>query len=73
MPSNRTFRFNIFPAATMLLLWTGLHSQTLGQGVDAVTDFSLIDVNASSASQGSFISPRDYLEQVSGWYFSHTT
>ncbi len=32
-------------------------------------DFELIDVNPNSATYNQGISPRDYLEQVSGWYF----
>jgi hypothetical protein len=42
-------------------------------GPDVVTDFSLEDVNKTSASYGDSISPRDLLEQVSGWYFGHST
>ena len=36
-------------------------------------DFQLEDVNASSATAGQQVSPRDYLEKVSGWYFGHST
>ncbi len=36
-------------------------------------DFSLEDVNATSATFGQVVSPRDHLEQVSGWYFGHST
>ncbi|MCA9248364.1 MAG: hypothetical protein KDA42_14660 [Planctomycetales bacterium] len=36
-------------------------------------NFSLVDVNTASASEGQSISPRDYLETVSGWYFGHST
>jgi hypothetical protein len=36
-------------------------------------DFSLEDVNATSERFGEMVSPRDYLEQVSGWYFGHST
>jgi hypothetical protein len=32
-------------------------------------DFSLQDVNATSPTAGTQVSPRDYLEQVSGWFF----
>mgnify|MGYP003329007639 FL=1 len=44
-------------------------------GVDtaAVPDFSLEDLNPGSVRYGEMISPRDYLEQVSGWYFIHST
>jgi hypothetical protein len=36
-------------------------------------DFSLMDVNATSASYQQQVSPRDYLQQVSAWYFGHAT
>lgn len=36
-------------------------------------DFSLTDVNPNSPTSGQAVSPRDYLEQVSAWYFAHST
>lgn len=36
-------------------------------------DFTLPDVNPNSPRFGQEVSPRDYLEQVSGWYFGHAT
>ncbi len=38
-----------------------------------VTDFSLIDVNATSSTYLQPVSPRDYLEQISAWYFGNAT
>jgi hypothetical protein len=38
-----------------------------------VPDFSLRDVNPNSATTNSDISPRDYLQTVSAWYFGHAT
>jgi hypothetical protein len=38
-----------------------------------VTDFLLDDVNPNSARSGDAVSPRDYLGDVSGWYFIHST
>jgi hypothetical protein len=38
-----------------------------------LADFSLADVNETSPSFGQPVSPRDYLERVSGWYFGHAT
>lgn len=43
-----------------------------GEG-ELVPDFSLLDVNATSSRFNQSISPRDYLGQVSGWYFGHAT
>lgn len=42
-------------------------------GPEALPDFSAPDVNPNSAHFGEVISPRDYLEQVSAWYFGHST
>lgn len=38
-----------------------------------VADFLLVDENPGSPTYGLALSPRDYLEQVSGWYFIHAT
>jgi hypothetical protein len=40
---------------------------------DLVPDFSVLDVNPASPTADQPVSPRDYLEQVSGWYFGHAT
>ena len=42
-------------------------------GVDALPDFSAPDVNAASARFQQDVSPSDYLQQVSAWYFGHST
>jgi hypothetical protein len=44
-----------------------------GVGSDAQPDFHLTDVNTSSSTSGQAVSPRDYLEQVSAWYFGRAT
>lgn len=36
-------------------------------------DFSLLDENPASATHAQLVSPRDYLGQVSAWYFGHST
>jgi hypothetical protein len=44
----------------------------LGEGEAApMPDFTLTDVNAGSPTANQGVSPRDYLEQVSGWYFGN--
>ena len=43
------------------------------QHADAIFDFSLTDVNTTSATFDMPVSPRDYLGKVSGWYFGHAT
>lgn len=40
---------------------------------EPVADFSVVDVNPSSASYDQPVSPRDYLQTVSGWYFGNAT
>lgn len=42
-----------------------------GPGANALPDFLLADLNPNSARYGELVSPRDYLEEVSGWYFIH--
>ena len=42
-------------------------------GPNALPDFSLPDVNHTSPTASEMVSPRDYLEKVSGWYFTHST
>ncbi len=41
----------------------------LSWAVEPVPDFHLKDVNPKSNRQAGFVSPRDYLFQVSGYYF----
>jgi len=40
---------------------------------DALPDFSLPDVNANSTRYQETVSPRDYLGQISAWYFGQAT
>lgn len=40
---------------------------------NAVPDFALPDLNPGSPRYTETVSPRDYLGQVSGWYFIHAT
>jgi hypothetical protein len=39
-----------------------------GEG-SPIADFALDDVNATSPTGGQQVSPRDFVGQVSGWYF----
>jgi hypothetical protein len=43
-----------------------------GEG-DPRPAFQLEDVNPASPRFGESVSPRDYLSQVSAWYFGHST
>ena len=40
---------------------------------EALPDFKVIDVNAASPRFGQAVSPRDYLGEVSAWYFGQST
>lgn len=42
-------------------------------GENPMPDFSLVDVNPNSLLYNVPVSPRDYLQKVSGWYFGHAT
>lgn len=44
-----------------------------GGGAGVVADFQLLDVNPTSHSYNTLVSPRDYLHQVSAWYFGTAT
>ena len=53
---------------TQQLVTVGLSSALL-----LIPDFSLADLNPTSASAGLQVSPRDYLTGVSAWYFGDST
>ena len=40
---------------------------------DQVNQFSLEDLNPTSATMGQQISPADFQGQISAWYFGHST
>jgi hypothetical protein len=40
---------------------------------EQVPDFHLMDVNPNSATFNREISPRNYMGQISAWYFGHAT
>ncbi len=45
-----------------------------GEGVGEIAaDFSLVDLNPTSHTYNQPISPRDYLNGASLWYFAHAT
>jgi hypothetical protein len=35
--------------------------------------FSLVDVNPASSTYNQSVSPRDYLQRTTAWYFGHAT
>jgi hypothetical protein len=40
---------------------------------EAAPNFALLDVNETSPTFEQGVSPRDYLQKVSAWYFGHAT
>jgi hypothetical protein len=40
---------------------------------DAVPDFSILDINPDSPRYDEMVSPRDYVGQISAYYFGHAT
>lgn len=44
-----------------------------GVGDQPLPDFSLVDTNPTSPYSGEAVSPRQFLQQVSGWYFTHAS
>ena len=52
---------------------TDIDTGTSEPGPNAVPDFLLADINPNSSTMGQNVSPRDYLQQISGWYFIKAT
>ncbi|MHC4176190.1 MAG: hypothetical protein ACYSWU_01715 [Planctomycetota bacterium] len=40
---------------------------------EIMPNFALVDTNSTSSTYGQLVSPRNYLQQVSAWYFGHAT
>ena len=66
-------------ASSVLFLTPGCGDDEMGpsQPVDPTGEvapaFDLTDANPNSGTYDQTVSPRDYLLQVSAWYFSHST
>jgi hypothetical protein len=52
-----------------MLLFTSLLAMATPAAAEPVPDFKLPDINPNSMRHQSPVSPRDYLLQVSGFYF----
>ena len=61
------------PTPRWLPLAAGALVAACGPSLEPAPDFTLSDVNSSSARYGEDVSPRDYLGRVSAWYFGHAT
>jgi len=75
---HRRILRSLLPVLTMAVLVAACSDDNpaapgggLPEGV--VPDFSIADVNPTSASYDQAVSPRDHLQKVSAWYFGHAT
>ena len=60
-------------ASSLAVLSVPSASPSVAASGGMMPDFALEDVNATSSTFGQLVSPRDYLRQVSGWYFGTAT
>ena len=77
MRRSLTYRRTLLPALLLAAGSVGCGQDStqgppLGAGQEAPA-FSVVDVNPTSPRSGEMVSPRDYLERVSAWYFGHAT
>jgi hypothetical protein len=54
-------------------LLVGCADEKKGKGDGLAPEFKLEDVNATSATFGQKVGPRDYMGEASAWYFGHST
>lgn len=55
------------PLWILFIAWLG---SVAAEAAEVVPDFRLADVNTNSTRKAGIVSPRDYLFQVSGYYFA---
>lgn len=71
-PSNDRAKLRPMAAALVVALAL-LAGSSVAADIEMVPDFALVDVNETSSTYDRSVSPRDYLQQVSGWYFGAAT
>ncbi len=72
--TRRSLRLEKLEARQLLHGGDGSPAVLPGEGeATAMPDFTLTDVNSASGTANQGVSPRDYLQQVSGWYFGTAT
>ena len=72
--TRRGLRFETLEARHLLHGASELPAGVTGEGESSpMPDFTLTDVNPASPTKDQGVSPRDYLQQVSAWYFGHAT
>jgi hypothetical protein len=71
---HRTVVARLVPVIALTLLAAACgDDQPTNPASHAVTEFVLMDVNPNSATGGQSVSPRDYLQKATAWYFGHAT
>lgn len=69
---RRTLHFEWLERREMLHAGVDWPTLSAAEGEPSpMPDFSLVDQNTTSPTYGQNVSPRDYLEQATGWYFGH--
>ena len=72
--TSRNLRMETLERRYLLTGGDEIPAMVSGEGeATAMPDFTLTDVNSASPTANQGVSPRDYLQQVSGWYFGHAT
>ncbi|MBK7672794.1 MAG: hypothetical protein IPJ24_15625 [bacterium] len=71
---NRKFLTRLLPLVALAVMATACGDDDPAvPGTSAVPDFAVLDVNPASPTGAQVVSPRDYLQKVSAWYFGHAT
>ena len=60
-------------AAGSVVLFVLLAGSSVGGVTEIMPDFALVDVNSTSDTYNQSVSPRDYSQQISAWYFGHAS
>jgi hypothetical protein len=71
-PTSRTLRCERLESRVLLHGGDLLIAEAEGSD-GPVPDFELLDVNPDSDTFDQNVSPRDYLQQASGWYFGYAS
>ena len=69
LKSKTTARFVLWILGISALVLTGCNDNN----DDVMPAFAIIDVNETSSTHNSAVSPRDFQGMVSAWYFTRTT
>ncbi len=72
-PHDKTRTTHRVLTGSLVVLMALFAGSSVAVGGVIMPDFQLTDVNSTSSTYNQAVSPRDYLQQVSGWYFGHAT